>query len=49
MIADYDKYYHVFNTDYLNRENENSDWIHSNELSKNILILNNNKQKSSPK
>ena len=28
MIADYDKYYHVFNTDYFNRENENNDWIH---------------------
>ena len=49
MITEYDRFYHVLNTDYFNRENENSDWNHSNELSKNILILNNNKQKSSPK
>tara|TARA_Y100000590_G_scaffold466693_1_gene642950 strand:- start:7034 stop:7843 length:810 start_codon:yes stop_codon:yes gene_type:complete len=28
MITEYDRYYHVLNTDYFNRENENSDWIH---------------------
>ena len=27
-IAKYDRYYHILDTDYFSRENENSDWIH---------------------